>query len=261
MLAERLIKSPYQEKGISPNDLILADSRVKNYGEVFTPENTVSDMLDLLSDKYGMEQGLNTGVLPIETTVLEPSCGSGNILVQVLKRKLKSAKTSTDILRAVSSIYGVDIKDDNVLECRLRLLKIVELFYESLTGVAVSEEFLKIVADILEDNIVLGNTVYKGLQKKDYNKNGDVYNLDKPIEFHGGLVELTNSGDLKVSPLVTDKDLYERLYFYEWTWKEGVLEPVSKIKSYFDEDLEVKSEPVLKSQSDLFSSFDTMFGL
>jgi len=133
-IAESLIKSPHRGKW-NGEDLILADNRVKNHGEVLTPPNIVSDMLDLVSKEFSCETGLDTGTLPLDKTFLEPSCGTGNFLVQILNRKLKLARTEKEIFTAVSTIYGIDIQDDNVLESRLRLLEIVEEKYKTITGV------------------------------------------------------------------------------------------------------------------------------
>ena len=58
-------------------------------------------------------------------TFIDPACGSGNLLVEVLKRKIESGSTP---LQALQTVYGVDIMEDNIEECRIRLFKIaVEL--------------------------------------------------------------------------------------------------------------------------------------
>lgn len=256
-LSETLIKSPHRGKW-NGEDLILGESRVKNHGEVLTPPNTVSDMLDLVSEKFGCAKGFESGEFPLDKTCLEPACGTGNFLVQVLIRKLKFCKTEKDIFKAVSTIYGVDIQDDNVLESRLRLLEIVENSYETLTGIEVTEDFLKIIADVLENNIILGDTLYKGVQKRDYNSNGDVYYLEKPLNYEGGMVKLTNDGKMHTSPLIDITETYERAYFYSWSWGTYI----EKEKHYLveDDDIEdVKVNDKPKTQADYFAQFDAMF--
>ncbi len=71
----------------------------------------------------------------VESRFLEPACGTGNFLVEVLRRKLavvtgKYGKSRPRwepwAVLAVSSVYGVDILLDNVLACRERLLGVVE---------------------------------------------------------------------------------------------------------------------------------------
>ena len=89
--------------------------RVQKYGEVFTPSNIVNDMLDLLPTKDdGRTLILNEKTKAeksyLSSTFLEPSCGDGNFLVEILNRKLKCVSESSfdhDVLLALSSIYGV----------------------------------------------------------------------------------------------------------------------------------------------------------
>lgn len=85
-------------------------TRVKATGEVFTPESLVQEILNSL------DQTLFTD--PIKT-FLEPSCGDGQFLASVLYRKLEN---SIDFETALSTIYGVDLMEDNVELCRERLL-------------------------------------------------------------------------------------------------------------------------------------------
>ena len=85
-------------------------SRVKATGEVFTPTPLVQEILDKLDPNLFTEPG---------KSVLDPSCGDGQFLSEVLIRKLQSGQ---DFETALSSIYGVDLMGDNVTECRNRLL-------------------------------------------------------------------------------------------------------------------------------------------
>ena len=255
MLSDSLIKSPHRGNW-NGEDLILADNRVKNHGEVLTPPNIVSDMLDLVSEKFSCETGLDAGVLPLDKTFLEPSCGTGNFLVQILNRKLKSARTEKDIFTSVSTIYGIDIQDDNVLESRLRLLEIVEENYKIITGLEVSESFLKIIADVLEKNIILGDTLFEGTMRFE-ERDGKVVPLKTPLSFKGGMVYLDNQGILHKSNLVISTETYERAYFYEWSWGTKI----EKKKSYLYEDEDNKSveEPKPMTQKDYFAKFASMF--
>lgn len=96
--------------------------------EDFTPDVIVNIMLDKLpSDTF----------TDMNKTVLDPSCGIGNFLVEVLRRKLSNSKNEQEGLLAIRSIYGVEIMADNVEECRTRL-------YETF-----KEKYLK----SLEDNV------------------------------------------------------------------------------------------------------------
>ena len=63
----------------------------------------------------------------IETTFLEPACGTGNFLVEILRRKLEVANNDQERIVALSSIYGVDIQLDNVKTSRLRMLQMMSI--------------------------------------------------------------------------------------------------------------------------------------
>lgn len=93
--------------------------RVRKYGEVFTPEWLVKDMCNMLQDNAGEE------VYSPEKTFLEPSCGTGNFLVEILARKLANSKSDEDIITSLNSIYGVELLPDNVEICRKRLLDMI----------------------------------------------------------------------------------------------------------------------------------------
>lgn len=85
-------------------------ARVKATGEVFTPTPLVQEILDTL------DQSLFTD--PTKT-FLDPSCGDGQFLGEVLIRKMENG---IDFETALSTIYGVDLMEDNVELCRERLL-------------------------------------------------------------------------------------------------------------------------------------------
>ena len=85
-------------------------TRVKATGEVFTPTVLVEEILDKI------EQELFNDVTK---TFLDPSCGDGQFLASVLYRKLENG---IDFEQALSTIYGVDLMQDNVELCRERLL-------------------------------------------------------------------------------------------------------------------------------------------
>jgi len=94
--------------------LVRSKDRVKELGEVFTPAALVSAMLDKMpADSW----------LP-DKTWLEPSCGTGNFLVQILERKLAAGHPP---LQALATLYGIDIMEDNVVESRRRLKEIVSI--------------------------------------------------------------------------------------------------------------------------------------
>lgn len=97
---------------------IKSKRRVEEFAEVFTAEREVKAMCDLIPQEVWEN---------ITSTFLEPSCGTGNFLAEIYSRKLQLCKTEKDGLKALASIYGVDIQSDNVAESRLRL---VEMFVD-----------------------------------------------------------------------------------------------------------------------------------
>jgi hypothetical protein len=133
----------------STESQVVSRQRVVNHGEVYTAEREVNAMVDLV--KHEAER--------IDSRFLEPACGTGNFLVEVLKRKLntvhsKYSKDKFDLeqytLLALSSIYGIDLLPDNVTKCRKRLL-------DSITSL--SEEGKKAATHILSKNIVCGDAL------------------------------------------------------------------------------------------------------
>jgi len=87
--------------------------RKDTFGEVFTPAPLVNEMLDQLPpDSWTPSK-----------TFLDNSCGHGNFLVEVLHRKLQ---LNHPVITAVTSIFGLDIQQDNVDECKARLLELID---------------------------------------------------------------------------------------------------------------------------------------
>ena len=132
---------------------IKSRKRVADFGEVYTAQKQVNDMLALLPDD-----------MPLESTYLEPACGNGNFLATILKKKLNKALSIGDnidrlFVIAVSSIYGVDIQEDNVLESRNRMLHIMTQAYKSHIGMEMPSCVVNAVSSILKQNIICGNTL------------------------------------------------------------------------------------------------------
>lgn len=132
--------------------------RVEEHGEVFTNEREVNAMLDMV--KQETER--------IDSRFLEPACGNGNFLSEVLRRKLavvteRYSKSQIEYERytfvAVSSIYGVDILQDNVEECRERLYDIVKDTYEQQFKDDCRPEVLDSIRYLLSKNILCGDAL------------------------------------------------------------------------------------------------------
>jgi len=127
------------------DNLIKSKKRVQDFGEVFTPPHIVKDMCDLIpSDVWNN----------IDSSFLEPACGNGNILAEILERKFKRCRTPEEGLRALKSIYGIDIQRDNVEECKLRLFDMfIAKFPKSPAALGL------MAAVIIENNIICGDSL------------------------------------------------------------------------------------------------------
>lgn len=97
---------------------IKSRQRVADHGEVFTNPREVNAMLDLVRDES----------FRLDSRFLEPACGDGNFLIEILRRKLsflKDLKSQTEwefqSLIAVGSCYGIELLEDNAEACRERL--------------------------------------------------------------------------------------------------------------------------------------------
>ncbi|OPL14559.1 MAG: restriction endonuclease subunit M [delta proteobacterium ML8_D] len=137
---------------------VKSKQRVADHGEVLTGKREVNAMLDLV--KQETER--------IESRFLEPACGSGNFLAEILERKLRVVEMryrrsqleyERNAVLAVSSIYGIDILEDSILECRKRLFGIFDWTYSSLYKKTAKNQCRNTVKYILERNIILGDAL------------------------------------------------------------------------------------------------------
>lgn len=155
--------------------LVKSNERVRDLGEVFTPNATVQEMLDLLPESIWAPHP--------SPTFFEPACGDGNFLVAILDRKLDhidSEHTRTNLpagtdagaaqfhaLEALASIYAVDISTDNIiggtegheLGARARLLTMFSEWNFTVLGKRLNEKSLALRAArwIIEHNLIVGN--------------------------------------------------------------------------------------------------------
>lgn len=137
---------------------VKSKQRVANHGEVFTDEREVKAMLDLVVQESER----------IDSRFLEPACGDGNFLVEILCRKLAIVQSryacsqleyERYALLAISSLYGVDILLDNVQICRERLLRYFNDQYSRLFGVSVNDNYVHSIRFIVNRNIIWGDAL------------------------------------------------------------------------------------------------------
>ncbi len=96
---------------------IISKERVRDYGEVFTAEREVKAMCDLFHNEIWDN---------IASSFLEPACGEGVFILEILKRKFERCKKRNDYTIALQSVYGMDIQADNVETCINNIIDLCE---------------------------------------------------------------------------------------------------------------------------------------
>jgi hypothetical protein len=200
------------------NELTKSKQRIRDHGEVFTPDFIVDDMLDLV---YNETQR-------IESRFLEPACGDGNFLMKILERKLNVVekaykKNQFDFekysLLTVSSIYGVELLEDNIKKARVRLYEYFQARYIELYKKKVNYEYLKNINYLLSKNIIHGNALTlrdpldkpivfsewslangKKVKRRDFHFS-DLANFDQNIPSLFSSQEISDSGQVVFSPI------------------------------------------------------------
>jgi SAM-dependent methyltransferase len=138
---------------------VRSRARVRRLAEVFTHQREIDAMLDLMPAAF----------TDLDVRFLEPACGSGNFLVEVLRRKLRLVSAAGcasreqyeyRLLRAIASIYGVDISPENIVEARARMVHVLLERYQADAGaMRPTAGFLNATVLILGANVVHGDTL------------------------------------------------------------------------------------------------------
>ncbi len=137
---------------------IVSRKRVADHGEVFTAEREVKAMCDLVKGECER----------IDSRFLEPACGQGAFLIEILNRKLSIVTNryrkaqnewERNAVLAISSLYGIDILVDNVEVCRNNLFDIFYKEYKSLFSKTIKEECCNSVRYVLSLNILWGDAL------------------------------------------------------------------------------------------------------
>lgn len=149
------------KNGLNKNKQIVSKARIANHGEVFTAPREVNAMLDKVKQETQR----------IDSRFLEPACGKGAFLTEILRRKLaivteryhrSSAEYKRYAVLAVASIYGIDLLPDNVADCRALLLGICIENYTKACKCkcdCIPTDFVETIRFILSKNIVLGDAL------------------------------------------------------------------------------------------------------
>lgn len=182
--------------------IIKSKNRVRDQGEVFTQEREVKNIL-----------ALTQATDNIFWRFLEPACGNGNFLVEIVRQRLMRIKQTPTyrpadkreyaIIKMISTIYGVDIAEDNIAECKKRIMD--EIF--KFTPKKSSATFLLAVKSILDTNIQLGDML-NGKDKVffvEYSFHGAEYITKSSVKRKVYAMTSMESGDNSISdefPLV-----------------------------------------------------------
>ncbi|MBO4827310.1 MAG: SAM-dependent DNA methyltransferase [Prevotella sp.] len=147
---------------------VVSKQRVADHGEVYTAKREVNAMLDLVKEETER----------IDSRFLEPACGTGNFLVEILNRKMEAVRKKFSKNRyefdlasaqAVSSMYGVELLPDNVETCRQRLFDTYKELYNSMGPTSsslqgsdrrgLSPELERCIRFLLKKNILCGDAL------------------------------------------------------------------------------------------------------
>jgi SAM-dependent methyltransferase len=155
-LADEAIMEPLEQQF---GGQFRSRNRVRDLAEVFTNQREVDAILDQIPDAFAA----------LDIKFLEPACGSGNFLVEILRRKLvlvskhdcaTQEQYEHRLLRAAASIYGIDISRENITEARARMAHVLLDHYQrDASTIEPTPGFLNAAALTLGDNIVLGDTL------------------------------------------------------------------------------------------------------
>ena len=134
--------------------LVKSKQRVVDHGEVFTPPWMVEAMLDLVKGESER----------IDARFLEPACGSGNFMVQILRRKLaavelKYGKSDFErrhyALLGLMCIYGIELLADNIDECRANVLEVFANYLQ----LDETDDLYRAASYVLQQNLVHGDAL------------------------------------------------------------------------------------------------------
>lgn len=144
--------------------------RIRDLAEVYTAEREVNAMLDLIPDMFPSIENPDN----VDRKFLEPACGAGNFLVAILERKLAfitrdhfptTARLEVAVLRALSSIYGIDIDASNVAQSRgFMQAEVAHHLNVHLNTAAVSADFWAAAEVILQTNVIRADTLVDAKQ-------------------------------------------------------------------------------------------------
>ena len=143
--------------------------RVRKFGEVKTKNNEIKNMISLVNDE----------VLRVDSRFLESACGDGNFIVEILNKKLKNIyqkfkkdhkEFEKNALYVSTSLYGIELLEDNVEKTRSRLFETLSKFYNDKYNYVLEKDLALSIKYVFKKNIIHGNA----LTLKTVKKNEDI---------------------------------------------------------------------------------------
>lgn len=144
---------------------IKSRERVRDLAEVYTHKREVDAMLNLVPSMFPTDDRPGD----TDKKFLEPACGSGNFLEEVLTRKLayvtaerygSGAQFEFRTLRALASVYAIDINQENVDESRARLRALLSSHIDmEMNTKTASQGFADAVEVVLHTNIIRADSL------------------------------------------------------------------------------------------------------
>lgn len=129
---------------------VKSAERVRDFGEVFTLPKTVNEMLGTLPDD----------IFQPNTTFLEPTCGEGAFILEILRRKFVNCKKRKDYTASIASVYGMELQEDNVKKCIENVIELCSQYFrptkvelELINNHIIQADSLKILAMLNDENL------------------------------------------------------------------------------------------------------------
>ncbi len=119
---------------------IKSKQRVKDFAEVFTNPREVNAMCDLIPNDVWED---------ISKTFLEPCCGEGVFILEILRRKFSRCKKRKDYTVALQSIYGMELQADNVEITKNNIFRLCEQYFK----------ITKAEKEIINDHIIQADSL------------------------------------------------------------------------------------------------------
>lgn len=131
--------------------LIKSKKRVKEHAEVFTPINIVNQMIDMIEKESDGSDPYSIG-----KTWLEPACGNGVFVGEIIRRKLLRCESVLEALEALKDVYAIDIQEDNVQQARCQAIGQF-VAWVAVSGRVIDHADARKAVDIVAQNIVVGD--------------------------------------------------------------------------------------------------------